>query len=418
MNNDKFTSILKSIFSVSTLKAFRTFIDLIAGYIIINQLSLIDYASYIICLSSISLVSTISSAGLESSLYTKGAKLWKLQPNEFAELYVSGLAYKKNFTVKILIFLIPYMSWILWKNNFEFESILLSIFSLTPLIFKNIYTSFQNVAMQLAAKQELSHKIEVFFSLIRALSSVCIVVIFPNIPLLIFSSGLIGLCQLIYIRSYLQSNFSLYSAKSSNEKIDSIKKNVNKILPRAIFRSLNQEVKVVLVSIFGTTTMIAGIGALRKISKTFGIINPSFDSIILPLFTKKKYKSKGERLSDLLKILFFKGSIFLLLSVALIYNSDLILRLIGENYSHLTLEFNLIILSLYIKMLNISKYNLSVGYVANSYLIIGIQLIIMLTLIIIIPFNSVLNIVIFGLIKIFSNFIISIIVFFYFNFRT
>ena len=170
------------------------------------------------------MVSTISSAGLESSLFSKGSKLWKLQPNEFAKLYVSGLAYKKKFTVKILIFFMPYVSWILWKNNFEFESILLCIFSLTPLIFNNVYTSFQNVAMQLANKQELSDKIGIFFSLIRALSSVCIVVVFPNVPLLILSNGLIGLCQLIYIRYFLQSNFSLYSAKISNKKIDSIKK--------------------------------------------------------------------------------------------------------------------------------------------------------------------------------------------------
>jgi len=249
------------------------------------------------------------------------------------------------------------------------------------------------------------------------LSSVCIVVVFPNVPLLILSNGLIGLCQLIYIRYFLQSNFSLYSAKISNKKIDSIKKNVNKILPRAIFRSFNQEVKVVLISITGTTTMIAGIGALRKISKTFEIFNPSINSIILPLFAKKKYISKGERLSDVLKILFLKGTIFLLLSVSLIYNSDLILRLVGENYSQMTLEFNLIVLTLYVKSLNLSKYNLSIGYVANSYLIIGIKLILMLTLILLIPFNSVLNVVIFGLIKIFFNFIISFIVFLYFNFK-
>ena len=408
MNHDKFYSILKSI---------STGIELITGFIIINQLSMIDYASYIICLSSISMVSAISSAGLESSLFSKGSKLWKLQPNEFAKLYVSGLAYKKKFTVKILIFFVPYISWILWKNIFEFESILLHIFSLTPLIFNSVYTSFQKVAMQLADKQVLSDKIGVFFSLIRALSSVCIVVVFPSVPLLILSNGLIGLCQLIFIRYYLQSNFSLYSAKISNKMIYSIKKNVNKILPRVIFRSLNREVKIILISIVGSTSMIASIGALRKISKTFEIINPSIDSIILPLFTKKKYKSKVGRLCDLLKILLFKGSFFLLLSVSLIYNSDLILGLIGDNYSHMTIEFNVIILSLFIRMLNISKYNLSIGFIANSYLIIGIQLILMLTLILIIPFNSVLNIVIFGLIKIFFNFIISIIVFLYFNFK-
>jgi hypothetical protein len=109
---------------------------------------------------------------------------------------------------------------------------------------------------------------------------------------------------------------------------------VKRILPGSIYYCLSGQITIWLISIFGTTTAIAQVGALGRLSMMLGLFSAIFGALVLPRFA---------RLINNKELLFKRfiqiqlGLIVLFVSIVLIVSMfpSQLLWVLGKNYSGL-----------------------------------------------------------------------------------
>lgn len=410
----KKTEFIKTFLSVASLNGINTFVQVIFGIYLIRIFTPEQYAFYILSLIIGSLIKNISNAGLKSALLSNAATYWRVNHAEFSVLFSTGIHFKKKMLFIVFITMAPYIVWVLLKNNYPTIDVFLMVVGLLPSIIANTYSTLQGFVLELDSKQFLLTKANFYLQLIRGVIILILVQYFIYIPLIVFIGGMLELLLNLYFKSYLVKHYSLYKKGYSKEKLTLIKRDVYKILPISIFRAIRQEIRMILVSIFGGPQMIAGVGALSKIQRIYSLFNNPFDSIFIADFSKKKHLKK-QRLNSIKKIFLLKLLGNLMITALVIFLAEPILEIFGSNYSNLKMELLILSLAFFTRGLNMGRYNNSIGYILKPYIVISIHTLFYIITLLLIPMDTVYNIVIYSLINSTLFVCFSVAVFFYFN---
>ena len=407
--------IVKLFLSTTFFELILTAIEFALGVFIIRMFSIEQYASYAIVLSLIGVVNKISESGLSNSLFSNGALLWD-DKKKFSVVFMSALKIKTRYTSLLLFVLVPYGIWILHKNNFESKEILYLLLSVVPSVLSNLISSLQTVPLRLSGDIKYLQTTNIKFSLVRVLLIGMCLYFFPNIALIIFLNGIILLVKNLIFRKHLNKTYSCYQEKANKKEINLLKRDFLKILPQAVFGAFNREIIIVIVSIFGTATMIGQVSGLRKASRIFKVLTKVYGKAILPIFAKKRFKNKKALGHSFFMIQFSRIIIGATIFGLLMLFSEQILWILGGEFSMFSDEFFYALLGVMIGFFSQNDFNLSRGYIPNFYLLICLKLILFSIILYLIPPISVINILIFGVFKSIITFFITNATFIYFNY--
>jgi O-antigen/teichoic acid export membrane protein len=349
-------------------------IAFISGIIIIRWLPTNEYAIYTLGNALLGTMVVIANAGISTGVMAEGGKVWQ-DREQLGSVLTTGFELRKYFSLIVLIFAVPFLGYLLLKNNASYSSTILITIGLVP----SFYASLSNALLVIAPKlhQDILplQKNEVYVNFTR-LILVCLSMFFvPMAYVIILASSVAQVLGNFRLRRIVVKRVDL-KQKASPIVRKNILGIVKRILPDAIYYSLSGQITIWLLSIFGSTTSIAEIGALSRLALLLSIIPILFSILIAPRFARAISNYK-KLVNIYVSVHIFLGMFLFVLVMLVVLFSREILWVLGENYRHLDNEIVLAIIGSALNVFAGTIYSLysSRGWILNPILYISANIV-------------------------------------------
>ena len=316
-------------------------IGLLCGVLVIRMLSTEEYAMYTLANTMLSTMVMLANAGIPIAVMAEGGKVWQ-DKAKLGEVLVTGFNFRKKFAMVSLIVGIPILCYLLYRNNASPLMIGLIVLGLIPVF----YTQLSDVLLQIAPKLKQDivplQKNLVLVNLGRLFLLGISLIAFPLAFVAIFSASI---PQVLGNRNLkkITRGYADWNQKPSVVLKDKMAKTVKRVLPEAIYYSISGQITIWILSLFGSTTAIAEIGALGRIAMIINLVSIIFGMLITPRFARlaNVFALLLKRYVQVQILVFF---IFcLLIGIVYIFSTQ-ILWVLGPQYADLKYELFLAVI--------------------------------------------------------------------------
>jgi len=310
-------------------------LGLISGILIVRLLPTKEYAFYTIANTMLGTMTLLADGGISAGVISQGGKVWN-DRHKLGSVIVTGLELRKKFAIASLIVATPILLFLLKHNGASWLMCILIVLSLIPAFLAALSDSLLEVAPKLLQdignlqKNQISANIGRFFMLVIFLF------LFPWTYIAILASGIPRIMANIRLRK-ISAPYADLNEKSDPVARKEILTLVKRIMPGAIYYCFSAQITIWLISLVGSTTAVARVGALGRLTMVLSLFSVMFSTLISPRFA---------RLPNNRTILFprfIQIQIGLLMLSALIIScvwmfSSQLLWILGKNYANLQHE--------------------------------------------------------------------------------
>ena len=309
-------------------------IGLVSGIIVIRLLSTAEYGLYTLANTMLGTMVILADGGISAGVLAKGGKVWK-DKEQLGIVLATGLDLRKKFAVGSLLLAIPILFLLLRHHGASWMMTGIIVACLIPAFF----TALSGTLLQIVPKLNqdiLPLQKNHLIANIARLGSLLSLFIFPWAFVAVLAYGI----------PQIWANFNLrkISAKYANwgHPADPVLRQeilvfVRRMLPGAIYYCLSGQISIWIISVFGSTSSVAQVGALGRLAMLLNLFNVVFTTLISPRFARLP-TSKNILLKRFLQIQF----IVLVVNATLIMFTWLfsgqILWILGKEYAHLNSE--------------------------------------------------------------------------------
>ena len=216
-------------------------------------------------------------------------------------------------------------------------------------------------------------------------------------------------CQRFLLSYLVNDNIDQKAAINLEDK-KFIINNVMTLYPNGIFFSIQGQISVWLIAVFGTTQNIANIGALARLSVIFALINPVIYNIIVPIFARCQKK-------EILFRRYFQivGGVVIFASLTVVTASlfsHQILWVLGSTYGKLDKELLLVLSSGGVGLIAnvMNSLNGAKAWISYVWVEIPMRIGLQIILLLVIDISSLEGVLWFGLISYLSPILMSTII--------
>jgi O-antigen/teichoic acid export membrane protein len=341
-----------------------------SGILIIRLLPVQEYAFYTLANTMLGTMTVLSDGGISAGVMAQGGKVWQ-NKEKLGTVLATGLDLRKKFAIVSLLTMLPVLFYLLVRNNASWITSALIVLSLIPAFFAILSDSLLEIVPKLHQAIIPLQKNQMMVALARLILSGLVVFIFPWSFAVILASGI----PRIYGNFKLRKISYAFAKKDLSPDIE-IRKQVlsvvKRIMPGTIYFAFNGQLTIWLLSIFGTTTSLAQVGALGRFSLIFTIVGMISTMLISPYFAKSiddNYKLRIKFYSYLLLL------IFIIISLVLFVNcfSSLFLSILGPKYKALQVELLLVLIASGMSFLSGTSFSIlsSKGWPTPPFVIIA-----------------------------------------------
>ena len=391
-------------------------IGFISGILIIRLMPVEEYALYTLANTMLGMMTVLSDGGITTGVMSEGGKVWK--DNDKLGLVLStGLKLRKKFAIISLAITLPVLVYLLLKNNASWLTTIMIVLSIIPAFYASLSDSLLSVVPRLHQAILPFQKNQVSVGVFRLILTALTIVIFPMSYIAVLASGLPRVWGNFQLRKIV------YGLTKKKDEVDTyVKKRILKVvylvMPGSIYYAFSGQITVWLISIFGDTENIAQIGALSRLMMFISVINSLLTQLVMPRFARvENDEGRVVKLFTIFVIVIFVF-VFMIIGVAYLFSTEM-LYIIGRNYSGLTFELRLMVISSCMAFLSQSSYGMlsSRGIIMNPYLFYSIisvtQVICLLTL----DLSQVSGVIYFSIYPAIVGFLCRVIHFYYFELK-
>ena len=348
-------------------------IGLLSGVLVIRMLSTEEYALYTLANTMLSTMVMLANAGIPIAVMSEGGKVWK-NKEKLGEVLVTGFDFRKKFAIGSLMLGIPILSYLLYINNASILMTILIVLGLIPVF----YTQLSDVLLQIAPKliQDIVplQKNLVLVNLGRLFLLGLSLILFPFAVVAIFSASVPQILGNFNLKK-ITKPYADWHQKPSTALKKKMSVTVKRVLPEALYYSISGQITIWILSIFGSTTSIAEIGALGRIAMVINLVSIIFGMLVVPRFA---------RLENTFKLLFKRYiqvqilvlGIFCILIGFVYLFPEAILWILGPQYANLKLELFLAVIGSCLSVFSGIVFSLysSRGWIINPAISIPLNL--------------------------------------------
>lgn len=333
-------------------------LSLASGILVIRLLSTREYAFYTIANTMLGTMTVLADGGIGAGVMAQGGKIWQ-DKDKLGTVLATGLHLRKIFAIGSLLVSIPILLFLLFKQNASIYEALIIVLTLIPAFYAALSDSILEIGPKLhQAIKKLQYN-QVKVALIRLVFTVTSVFIFPWTAVLLLANGIPRIYGNISLRKIAYS-----FASKSQEVNDLIKKDILKVvkrmLPEICYYCLSGQLNIWLISLFGSTTALASLGALGRLAMLFTFFSTLFNILIVPRFARlpdQKHKMLRYVVFIFLGIMFISGAAILISY----FFADNILLILGNKYLGLHKELILSVINSCVSILSGSFFSLLIS---------------------------------------------------------
>lgn len=348
-------------------------VGFLSGILVIRLLPVEQYAYYTIANTMLGMMTVLSDSGISSGVMAQGGKVWQ-DKKKLGAVLNTGLYLRKRFAWGALVVSLPILCYLLWKQGADWITCVLITASLVPAFFAALSDNILQIVPKLHQSITPLQRNQVYVGIGRLLLSALTLFAFPWAFVAVLASGI----PRIWGNRKLQKIAEPYVDRSReiNEEVQNeIMNMVKRIMPGAIYFAFSGQITVWLLSVVGTTSSLAQIGALGRLVMVTTILSTVVTTLVVPRFAKLR-DVRSLLLSKFVKI---NIGLFLLVVVglALVYLfAPYLLIILGPTYAELQKELFLSFLANITMLIAGIHYGLasSRGWIMNPSISISFSL--------------------------------------------
>jgi O-antigen/teichoic acid export membrane protein len=308
---------------------------LIGGILVIRLLPTQEYGLYTLANTMLGTMTVLADGGISNSVLGQGGKVWNNR-RKLGAVLATGFNLRKTFAVVSLCIAIPFLLYLLKLHNAGWLSSILIVTALIPAFFAALSSNLLSIGPSLHQSIAPLQKVQTGVSLGRLIMLFLTLFIFPWAYIAILSASLPQIIGNLRLRK-ISAAYADWAQKPDPAIKKEILTVVKRILPGSIYYCLSGQITIWLISIFGTTTAVAQIGALGRLSIMLGVFSSIFGALIVPRFARL-INSKKLLLKRFLQIQLGLVTLFAsIILIVFIFPAQL-LWILGKNYSGLEKE--------------------------------------------------------------------------------
>ncbi|MEL7162716.1 MAG: polysaccharide biosynthesis protein, partial [Bacteroidota bacterium] len=285
-------------------------------------------------------MTVLADGGISSGTIALGGTHWQ-DRTKLGSVLATGMQLRRQFAVFSLLISIPILLYLLRQQGLGWTpSILLSL-SLIPTFMAALSGSLLEIVPRLHQEVPEILKVKLGINVWRLLLLLPVLFLGPFASLAILAGGGAQLRGNHKLRQICKTQAEL-DAPPNPEYRREIFQTVKKILPISIYYCVSGQITIWLISIFGSTTAIAQIGALSRLAVLLAVVKMCFDMLLVPRFARLRPEKKliFRRYFQVVGLSLFIG---LLLSIFFYFFPQVFLFVLGENYADLEAEVFLMV---------------------------------------------------------------------------
>lgn len=363
----------KLIFMTGAAQVLVQATGLLTGIFIIRMLPTQEYALYTLANTMLGTMTILADGGISSGVMAQGGKVWR-DKVELGKVLVTGMELRKKFAVFSLIVAVPILVYLLWLQHAAPWVIVLIVAALIPAFFSALSDSLLETVPKLHQDIKPLQANQAKVGLFRLFLSSASVFIFPFTFVALLANGIPRI-----IGNFRLRKMALRFA-DTGQGVDpvyqtEILKMVKRRLPGAIYYCLSGQITVWLISILGTTTAIAQVGALSRLGMVLSVFTVLFSTLIVPRFAR----AEGNRsllISNFIRIMIVLTGICVLIMGVVYLFPEQLLWILGKQYADLSGALLLSILGSCLTLVTGCVFTLSTsrGWVINPAVSIPVNL--------------------------------------------
>lgn len=307
-------------------------IGVVSGIIIIRLLPTHEYALYTLGNTMLGTLTMLADSGISTGVMAQGGKVWQ-DKGKLGAVLVTGSVLRKKFGVVSFLISAPVLLYLLLHNGASWLIALLILFSIFVAFFAALSSAIMEVAPKL--KQDILplQKNQLQANISRLVLIGSMVILFPWAFVAILGNGLPRYWANFRLRKMSATYADWHQMPDPLVKKE-ILSVVKKILPGTIYVCISGQLTIWMISLFGTVTAIASLGALGRLTMILTLVTVTFSTLFIPRFARLPFQQPL-----LLKRFLQAFGVFALISVCILvfvrlFTAEL-LWILGENYNTL-----------------------------------------------------------------------------------
>lgn len=259
-------------------------IGFIAGILIIRLLPTNEYAYYTVANTMLGTMAILADGGISSGVMAQGGKNWQ-DRGRLGSIVSAGLKLRNQFAIFSLITAVPILILLLRSHNASWLAATIITLSLVPAFISSLSAKIFEIPPKLHQSVFAIQKIQVGASTGRLLLNGIFLFIFPFTAVALLCAGVSQVFANWKLRK-ISNEHADHKADADPKDRTEIIKVVRRILPNSIYFSISGQFTIWLIALFGSTEMVAQVGALTRLSLVLGILTSVFATIVVPRFSR------------------------------------------------------------------------------------------------------------------------------------
>lgn len=312
------------------------------GIVIVRILGIQEYALYSIYIGLIFAMTSLSDAGVGSTLLAHGAKV-RDRPDELGAWFRSGLRFRRRVGLWLSVFALACLLFLFNANHASLWEMLVAA-ALTIVTLEAVYQrGIWQVYFRLQLRANEAQNVLVGSAIVR-LALVMVAVVLPQqiLPYLLLSTAATYWLEAFLLTRRGQASLAWGKMDHPDARL-AFRKAFIQVLPMNLVNVLRGQSVVFVLSVLGSTLVVSQVAALSRFSMVFAVLNAVVLEMLSPRIALLATSRRSVAIA-MARIL----TVYLLCSAAVVLcmipASNLILGLLGPNYSGLSQE--LIVISI------------------------------------------------------------------------
>jgi O-antigen/teichoic acid export membrane protein len=349
-------------------------LGLISGILLIRLMPVKEYAWYTIANTMLGTLTILSDGGISTGVMAEGGKVWQ-DKTKLGSVLATGMSLRRNFALGSLIISIPILLYLLIHQQASWVTAIMIALSIIPAFYAALSDNLLEIPLKLHQDIITLQKNQIYTAIGRLILMIGFVFLMPFAVLALVGNGLPRIWANIQLRKK-NKKFVDFEQESDPIISKTILKLVKRLLPGAIYYSFSGQVTIWLLSIFGTSSNVAEIGALGRISMIFSLFTVLFSTLLVPRFAKIQ-ETKNRIKASFIYLQVFALLFFSVLFLCCYFLENYLLLILGGKYLNLKAEMLLSILASFTALLAGLTYSLytSRGWAMQPYVYIPVNLI-------------------------------------------
>jgi O-antigen/teichoic acid export membrane protein len=310
-------------------------LSLIGGILVIRLLPTQEYAVYTLANTMLGTMTILADGGIAAGVMSQGGKVWQ-DREKLGAVLSTGLELREKFAIGSFLFAAPALLYLLRHHGATWTMSLLIIGSLIPAFTTALSGTLLAIAPKLRQDILPLQKNQVGTNLGRLALLSASLFWFPWAFIAILCAGLPQIWSNINLRK-VSFGYADWAQRPDPVIRQYLLAFVKRILPGSIYYCLSGQITIWIISILGSTTAVAQVGALSRLAMILGVLSVLFSTLISPRFARLPDKA-GLLLSRYLQI----QMVFIILCALVIGSTwifpEQILFILGKGYSNLKAE--------------------------------------------------------------------------------